>query len=128
MKLLTATALSLLLCGCAGDYRFTSNLDKEAISDYFKASDVTVFEDNTLPKAPYDIVGLVEGESCQISTNDAPPAISDARTEARRAAADKGANGIIIKQCIVIEEPGQACISRALCVGQAIKQPQPQPQ
>ena len=127
IKALTATALFCLVSGCAGDYRFTSNLDSEAIDDYFKASDVVVFEGNLQPTGPFEILGLVEGEACQAEANDKPAAISDARTQARRGAADKGATGVIIKQCMQFEEAAQGCISRALCVGQAIKQAQPKP-
>lgn len=121
MKIILSSALVLLLSACAGDYSFNSNLDGEAINDYFKAGDVTLFEDNNLPKGHYELKGLVQGESCQADVNSVPASLSDARTQARRAAADKGANAIIIKQCVLLEEAAQGCISRALCVGQAIK-------
>ncbi|NMH65620.1 Rcs stress response system protein RcsF [Shewanella salipaludis] len=126
MKMPTVTVIVLLLSGCAGDYRFNSNLDSDAINDYFKASDVTVFEGKLSPQGQYEVLGLVEGESCQIKPNDVPAAISDARTQARRAAADKQANGLIIKRCALFEEAAQGCISRALCVGQAIKMAKPE--
>jgi RcsF protein len=121
MKIILSSALVLLLSACASDYSFNSNLDSEAINDYFKASDVILYEGDTLPKGHYELKGLVEGESCQADANGAPASLADARTEARRNAADKGANGIIIKQCVIFEEAAQACISRALCVGQAVK-------
>ncbi|ABM24331.1 MULTISPECIES: Rcs stress response system protein RcsF [Shewanella] len=121
MKIILSSALVLLLSACASDYRFNSNLDTEAINDYFKASDVTLYEGDTLPKGHYELKGLVQGESCQADINAVPASLADARTQARRSAADKGANGIIIKQCVIFEEAAQGCISRALCVGQAIK-------
>ncbi|MGL5360165.1 MAG: Rcs stress response system protein RcsF [Shewanella sp.] len=121
MKIWISSALVLLLSACASDYSFTSNLSGAAISDYFKASDVTLYEGDTLPKGHYELKGLVQGESCQADVNAVPASLTEARTEARRTAADKGANGIIIKQCILFEEAAQGCISRALCVGQAIK-------
>ena len=123
MKTLLISALVLLLSACAGEYKFNSNLNGEAIDDYFKASDVTVYDNATAPKPPYEIIGLVEGETCQEQANDAPAEISEARTLARRAAADKGANGLVIKKCLVFEEQDQGCFSRAICVGQAIKMP-----
>jgi hypothetical protein len=46
--------------------------------------------------------------------------LADARTELRRQAADIGANGILMKNCQVIETDEQDCFSRALCVGEAI--------
>ncbi|MGI2025404.1 Rcs stress response system protein RcsF [Shewanella glacialipiscicola] len=121
MKIILSSALVLLLSACASDYSFNSNLDGEAINDYFKASDVVLYEGDALPKGHYELKGLVQGESCQADLNGAPASLADARTEARRNAADKGANGIIIKQCVIFEEAAQGCISRALCVGQAIK-------
>lgn len=123
MKTLLIPALVLMLSACAGDYKFNSNLSGEAIDDYFKASDVTLYDATFAPKPPYEIIGLVEGETCQEQANDAPADLSEARTLARRAAADKGANGLMIKKCLLIEEQGQGCFSRALCVGQAIKSP-----
>lgn len=121
MKIILSSALVLLLSACASDYTFNSNLNAEAINDYFKASDVTLYEGDTLPKGHYELKGLVQGESCQADINAVPASLADARTEARRTAADKGANGIIIKQCVMFEEAAQDCITRALCVGQAIK-------
>ena len=120
MKYLLPSALLLVLSGCAGDYTFNSNLDSDAINDYFKASDVTVYEGALQPVGPFEIKGLVEGETCQVSENDAPASIVEARTIARRAAADKQANGLVIKNCLLIEDATQNCVSRALCVGQAI--------
>ncbi|MCL1147085.1 hypothetical protein L2747_13860 [Shewanella marinintestina] len=120
MKYLLPSALLLVLSGCAGDYTFNSNLDSDAINDYFKASDVTMYEGALQPVGPFEIKGLVEGETCQVSENDAPASIVEARTIARRAAADKQANGLVIKNCLLIEEATQNCVSRALCVGQAI--------
>ena len=121
MKIILSSVLVLLLSACASDYSFNSNLDGEAINDYFKASDVVLYEGDALPKGHYELKGLVQGESCQADLNGAPASLADARTEARRNTADKGANGIVIKQCVIFEEAAQGCISRALCVGQAIK-------
>ncbi|BAJ01233.1 Rcs stress response system protein RcsF [Shewanella violacea] len=124
MKTLLISALVLLLSACAGEYQFNSNLNGEAIDDYFRASDVTLYDNVKAPKLPYEIIGLVEGGTCQEQANDAPASISEARTLARRAAADKGANGLIIKKCLVLKEQDQGCFSHAICVGQAIKTPE----
>ncbi|QQX78992.1 hypothetical protein JK628_15665 [Shewanella sp. KX20019] len=120
MKYLLPASLVLLLSACAGEYAFNSNLDSDAINDYFKVSDVTLYEGSVQPRGPYEIKGLVEGETCQIGDNDAPASIVEARTLARRAAADKQANGLVIKNCLLIEEATPNCVTRALCVGQAI--------
>ncbi|MFT6976704.1 MAG: RcsF protein [Shewanella psychromarinicola] len=117
------SGIALLLSACASDYTFKSNLDSKNINDYFKASDVQLYEGNQLPKGPFAVLGLVEGEACQESSQDAPPQMAVARTNARRAAADLGANGFVVKSCFIIAEADTSCFSRALCVGQAIKTP-----
>jgi RcsF protein len=123
-KTFSASAIILLLSACAGEYAFNSNLDSKAINEYFKVGDVTLYEGSSFPSGKYDIIGLAEGEFCQEHANGAPASIEEARTEARKQAADMGANGLIIKQCMLTEEQDSACYSRSLCVGQAIKQAQ----
>ncbi|WP_028772271.1 Rcs stress response system protein RcsF [Shewanella waksmanii] len=120
MKITLPLLCTLLLSACAGNYTFNSNLNGEAIDEYFKASDVSVFNEGEQPRTPYELKGMVEGETCQISLNDAPASIVEARTIARRAAADKGANGMIVKKCMLFEERTESCYSRAFCVAQAI--------
>ncbi|WP_394200406.1 Rcs stress response system protein RcsF [Shewanella waksmanii] len=120
MKIYLPLIGTLLLSACAGNYTFNSNLNGEAIDEYFKASDVTVFNEGEQPRSPYELKGLVEGESCQVGADDAPASIVEARTIARRAAADKGANAIMVKKCAVFEERTETCFSRAFCVAQAI--------
>ena len=119
MKKILISAMVILVSGCAGEYKFNSNLNGEAIDDYFKASDVTVYE-NRQPQGKFERKGLVEGQSCQEANNDAPANIAEARTMARRSAADKGANGLIIKTCFMAAEKTQTCVTSAICVGQAI--------
>ncbi|WP_372870977.1 Rcs stress response system protein RcsF [Shewanella sp.] len=119
----TASLVTLLaLAGCSSDYHFSSNLDREAINDYFKAGDVALVEANQKPSGHFEILGLIEGEACQVNPQDVPVTLADARTDARRKAADKGANGLIIRTCTLITEPGGGCHSRSLCIGQAIRQ------
>lgn len=123
MKKTTLAITVLLLSGCAGDYAFNSNLSGQAIDDYFKVGDVVLYQEGTQPSTTYEIKGLVEGESCQERANDVPASIVEARTNARRSAAELGANGLIIKRCVMFEEATKTCATRALCVGQAILTP-----
>lgn len=123
MKKTTLALFALLLGGCAGEYTFNSNLDGQAINDYFAVTDVVLYQEGSQPSEVYEVKGLVEGESCQARVNDVPASISEARTAARRAAADKGANGLLVKRCLMFEEATQACVTRAICVGQAILTP-----
>lgn len=125
MKTITSITLILLLSACNSNYTFNSNLNSDAIEDYFKPSEVTVYEGDVQPLGQFELKGLVQGEACQAKENGVPVTIADARTQARRAAADKNANGIIIKSCTLITEPAPGCFSSALCIGQAIKTPTP---
>ncbi|MCE9678187.1 hypothetical protein LZP69_03115 [Shewanella sp. AS1] len=125
MKNPSLILLALLLGGCASEYRFTSNLDSEAINEYFKVGDVELYQGDHQPNTSYELKGLVEGQSCQERDNDMPASISDARTKARKAAAELGANGLIVKRCVLFEESSNACITQALCLGQAILTTEP---
>ena len=118
---------SILLAACSSQYAFNSNLDSEAINEYFKASDVKVYQGSEQPNGPYRVIGLVEGESCQALANDVPASHGEARTQARRKAADLKANGIIIKKCALLPtdkakgKSDQGCYSKVICIAQAIK-------
>ncbi len=115
--------LLLLVATCSGcsNYTFNSNIDAKAYKDYFKASDVTVYDAQKHPAIPYTSLKMVDGESCQIKQDDKPASIADARTQARRAAADLGADGIIIRHCAMINTVDTTCITQAICTAQAIK-------
>ncbi|WP_299007735.1 Rcs stress response system protein RcsF [uncultured Shewanella sp.] len=122
MKPLLSIILILLLNACNNtNYTFNSNLNRDAIEDYFKPSEVTVYEGEDQPSEPFEQKGLVRGEACQTQKNGVPITLADARTLARRAAADRNANGLIIKNCVLIDELTPGCFSSAFCVGQAIK-------
>ena len=83
----------LLLSGCS-NYTFNSNVDKEIFDQYFKPSQVTVYDKAQLEKMNYIHLTTVEGSVCQQASNEPKPTLADARTQARLAAADAGANGI----------------------------------
>ncbi len=118
---LVFSGIALLLSACASDFVFKSNLDGKAINEYFKVGDVVLYDGEVQPKGNFEVLGLVEGEDCQETAKDTPPQMAEARTNARRAAAELGANGFVVKSCFMITEADNSCFSRALCVGQAIK-------
>ncbi|MCL1112878.1 MULTISPECIES: Rcs stress response system protein RcsF [Shewanella] len=120
-QVLVVSGVALLLSACAGDYVFKSNLDGKAINEYFKVGDVVLYDGEVQPKGQFEVLGLVEGEACQETSKDTPPQLADARTSARKAAAELGANGFVVKSCFMITEADNSCFSRAFCVGQAIK-------
>ena len=112
---------SVLLSACSSNYTFNSNLDGEAIDEYFKPGGVVLYKEGERPKGAFEIVGLVEGESCQESEDGVPANIADARTQARKKAVELGANGLIVKKCLLTEQKTNTCYTQAFCVGQAIK-------
>ncbi|MGL4476397.1 MAG: Rcs stress response system protein RcsF [Shewanella sp.] len=126
MRNITLLAASLvLLSGCAGDYSFQSNLSGKAIDDYFKAGDVTLYTRDQAPNGLFERVKMVAGESCQLEANSPPATMAEARTELRRQAADVGANGVMLNNCVTFTNEAEGCVSRIQCLGQAIKvQPQ----
>lgn len=119
VRLLGVSALALALAGCA-NWGFDSNVSPEGIKDYYKGSDVRIYQKEDLADVNYVVLSSVEGEACQIKTTDAAPKEAEARADIRRRAADLGANGLLLDRCIRFEDmPG--CIEQVLCSGQAIK-------
>ena len=111
--------MPLIASGCA-NYAFNSNLDKENFDDYFKPGSVRIYEQSELADLNYLYLGTVEGESCQADTNQPQPNAGDARTLARRHAADMGCNGVTIDKCAEFNDtPG--CLKQVICYGQALK-------
>lgn len=107
----------LLISGCSGNYQFSSNLDPEPIEGYFAPANVQLL---TAKPAEATSKGFVSGDSCQTKSSLPPANEADARTELRRQAAEKGANAVIVQQCITLAEvPG--CVSAIQCSGEAVQ-------
>jgi RcsF protein len=115
--LLICTILSLSACS---HFQFSTNLDKNKFAEYFQPSQVTIYNKNELVDLDYDVLGAVEGSSCQIKKIDPPSDIREARTNARINAAKAKANGIVFQSCITFE-PDESCISNIICYGRALK-------
>ncbi|MBY6186935.1 hypothetical protein KUV89_09905 [Marinobacter hydrocarbonoclasticus] len=109
-----------LLSGCAGNYAIDSNLDKAHFERYFAPGQVKLLSpDAAIGNA--EVLGLVEGISCQARAQDVPANDADARTEMRSQAAELGADAVLLHQCLTLEEqPG--CVSARACYGKALKQ------
>ena len=112
-----------LLTGCSG-YSFHTNLDKENFTEYFKPGSVALVDKAQLAELDYQILGTVEGVSCQEDNSQPVPVIGDARTEARTRTADLGGNALLISKCIELQQtPG--CQASITCYGQALKVAEP---
>ncbi|PKF61832.1 hypothetical protein CW745_11005 [Psychromonas sp. psych-6C06] len=108
----------IILTGCS-NYQFSSNLDKDNFEEYFKPSQVTVYSKSDLVNLDHQLLGAVEGSSCQQKSNQPPADIKEARTNARINAANMHANGIVFQSCINFEAD-KTCLSNVICYGQAI--------
>lgn len=118
MRTLSLTFIALTLSGCA-NWGFDSNVSPAGVKDYYKAGSVTLYTREQLAGRNYVTLGSVEGEACQLESNEAPPKEADARNHIRRRAADMGANGLLLDSCIRFDDmPG--CIEHVLCSGQAL--------
>ena len=98
---LCVSPILLLLASCTSSF-VSTNLDKDNFSDYFSASHVKIYQNEKDINARYQLVGIVEGQDCQIKPHHAEPDEINARTEARRLAFDQGANGIVFSQCALL--------------------------
>ena len=116
-KFISLCSASLILIGCAGSYQTSTNLDKENFDEYFAASRVEIYEsEHHLPKS-HQLVGIVEGQSCQVKAHHAAPDKIMARTDARQKAYKQEANAIVFSQCAEIED--QQCHRLLICYGKA---------
>lgn len=109
----------LLFTTACSNFEYSTNLDKENFDEYFKPSEVTVYQKSDLEDLEYDVIGAVDGSSCQQKENEVPANERDARTKGRINAADMGANGVIFQTCLKIE-PDKTCITNTICYGRAL--------
>jgi RcsF protein len=108
----------LFITACS-NFNFSTNLDKVNFDEYFKPSQVTVYEKPQLEELDYIFIRAVEGSSCQEQENDRPADIKVARTNARIQAANINANGIVFQSCISFPED-KICITNIICYAQAL--------
>lgn len=106
-----------LLASCSGNYTFNSNVKAETAKEYFSASKVKIFNDETEFMSSFHYVGLVEGDDCQQDQHLAPPDVINARTQARQAAYKQKANAVIFTSCVDIET--KQCVAQVVCYGKA---------
>lgn len=101
MRLLFIISLSLLaLSGCARQWQLNTNLDPQAITDYFAPASVDIISNGD--NRP--LLGPVAGEACQQA--DQPPiSNADARTQLRSHAAKMGADAVVIDNCVTLQGP-----------------------
>ena len=108
-----------LLFSCSGNYTFESNVKADDAEQYFSASKVKIFEDESEFMSAFQYVGLVEGEDCQKKAHLAAPDAINARTQARQAAFLQQANAVIFTSCVDIKT--KQCVAQVVCYGKAYR-------
>jgi len=95
--------LIILMASCS-THNVSTNLDKQNFSNYFSAANVEIYQSEKDINASYQFIGAVEGQDCQIKAHHAVPDEINARTQARRQAFDKQANGIVFSNCALLAQ------------------------
>ena len=117
-NLVWAAALALTACSSLS---FHTNLDPGNFTEYYKPSRVEVLQGEAeLDRRPYVSLGQVAGLACQAGERDYIATEADARTDARRKAADLGANAILFTRCVRINDT-PACRVSVTCYGDALR-------
>ena len=108
-----------LVASCSGNYTFESNVKPDNAKEYFSASKVKIFKEESEFKSAFQYVGLVEGEDCQKESHLAAPDAINARTQARQLAFKQQANAVIFTSCVNIDT--KHCVAQVVCYGKAYK-------
>ncbi|MBJ7223624.1 MULTISPECIES: Rcs stress response system protein RcsF [unclassified Brenneria] len=69
---------------------------------------------------PFRDMGEVSGSSCQVSAQDAPPNLANARKRMQNRASAMKANAVLLHECQIISEVA-GCYRQAVCQGTALK-------
>jgi RcsF protein len=109
-------AILLLLTSCS-NYTFTSNINKDKITNYFAPSYVRVYNKETQLPTAHQYIAMVEGESCQQKASDALANKAEARTTARRKAYKLKANAVVFSKCVELKT--KQCNQLLICYAQA---------
>lgn len=109
------------LISCSQTYEVHSNVAPSNFKDYFKPSQVKIVEPAQVPAGTRSLAAI-SGSSCQVTETDKPANMTEARTQAKIAAAELGANGLVIDVCetqLSTELP--KCHKLLTCYGRAIQ-------
>ncbi|MBO6258437.1 MAG: exopolysaccharide biosynthesis protein [Succinivibrio sp.] len=118
MKRLIISALVVWCCVGCESFTFTSNLDPDNFSNYYKPSSVETMTEEELQNVRHKSLGTVAGLACQAKDRDYIATEADARTDARIKAADMGADAIKMGRCVRLENT-PACKVSITCYAEA---------
>lgn len=129
LRNLLCTTAVFTLSSCSNQYAVSTNLDKENFTEYFSASKVTIYANENEIPGPYKVVGVVEGQDCQIKAHHAVPDQVAARTQARQHAFNQNANAIVFTGCADLDHAkltqlnqsndSNQCHAMIICYGRA---------
>lgn len=128
MRVLAASCLALTLTGCSllgspGTPSSAPEIPKQvqqSVSHSAPPVLARVYKNTAdLLGKPFRDLGEVNGDACQITTQDPPPAIPIARRRMQINAAKMQANAVLQHRCEIISgTPG--CYRQAVCLGSAL--------
>ncbi|QTF07305.1 Rcs stress response system protein RcsF [Brenneria izadpanahii] len=72
--------------------------------------------------SPFRDMGEVSGSSCQVSAQDAPPSLANARKRMQSRATAMKANAVLLHDCQIISGVA-GCYRQAVCQGSALQVP-----
>lgn len=119
LKWVAIFSTSTFLASCAQVSDVSTNLDKKNFKEYFSPAKVKIVDDESHFTGKYKMIGLVDGEDCQVKEHHAAPDPVAARTMARGKAYDLGANAIVFSGCTTVET--KQCLANLICYGKAYK-------
>ncbi|SDF48126.1 RcsF protein [Idiomarina zobellii] len=109
LPLLTLTGCSILPGGSSSPMNWSSH-------------SADIYRQGNLPSSNYEVISVVNGESCQREYKAAPASESDALKALRADAARFEADAVIETQCFNLKPDADSiCYSEVSCVGRAIQ-------
>ncbi len=118
MKKILISALAAWCCAGCENFTFTSNLDPDNFTEYYKPSMVETVTEDELQNVRHKSLGMVTGLACQAKERDYIATEADARTDAKVKAADMGADAIKMGRCVRLENT-PACKVSITCYAEA---------
>lgn len=101
-----------LITGCSSRY-ISTNVDKKNFDEYFSAAEVKIYTSEQSITDHYQFIDAVEGQDCQEKAHHAAPDEINARTQARRQAFEKQANGVVFTGCALLSPERLAQLNRS---------------
>ncbi|MDV6326620.1 Rcs stress response system protein RcsF [Idiomarina sp. PL1-037] len=86
------------------------------------SGDIEIYRDDDKPSRAYELISIVNGESCQRQFKGAEASANDAVKTLREDAARFKAHAVISTQCFSFKpEADSICYSEVSCVGRAVQ-------